>query len=188
MKTYKRNIRKAKRFVKKNWPAIVFAITWSVVLVLGSAWVGGQYKQQELEVKSQNQAFKETLFTTEPPLYESINLVRIAHGVPALEVDPSLEETARNKAEDMARLNYFTHERPNGEPFYVAIYRTRPNSRLTGENLSKCFTSNKALVDAWVASPGHFENIIRPDFTKTGTAIVWDDDLGCLIAVNHFGR
>ncbi len=41
-----------------------------------------------------------------------------------------------------------------------------------GENLAKNFIFSQAVVDAWMASPSHRENILRNDYTEVGYAIV----------------
>lgn len=124
----------------------------------------------------------------ESSLLDRINQVRSEHKLAPLREDPVLDQTAKVKAEDMAARNYWDHTNPDGTPFYFLLQQKRPGLRYYGENLAECFTSNAATVDAWVKSPGHLENIVRPTYTIFGSYSVWDQDKNCLITVNHFGE
>ena len=124
----------------------------------------------------------------QPSFLQQINDIRTARGLPAMTEDNSLDATALIKANDMAAKNYFDHNAPDGTPWYDFIQKNRPGSERIGENLAECFTDNTSTIAAWVKSEGHFKNMIGPDWTKFGTATVWDADRSCYLTVNHFGR
>ena len=44
--------------------------------------------------------------------------------------------------------------------------------RAVGENLAAGYDDIATLVDAWMASPGHRANILRPAFGRLGIGIV----------------
>ena len=59
-----------------------------------------------------------------------------------------------------------------------------------GENLALGnFAGDQALVDAWMASPGHRENILRPQFQEIGVAVLKGTYEGqsTWVAVQEFG-
>ena len=124
----------------------------------------------------------------ERSMIEHINKERQKRSLTALREDPGLNETAKLKAEDMAARNYWQHTPPDGTPFQVLMIEKRPGLKFYGENLAECFKTNKETLDAWVASPGHLDNIVKPDYTIFGSYTVYDQDKGCMITVNHFGK
>lgn len=79
-----------------------------------------------------------------------------------------LDKAAQLKAEDMAKQHYFSHYSPTGvspwywfdEAGYVYAY--------AGENLAVHFTDSKEVIDAWMNSPAHRENIVGSQYTEIG--------------------
>lgn len=129
----------------------------------------------------------EVSVASEESMLDYINQVRIERGLTLLREDPVLDQTAKLKAEDMAARNYREHTSPDGKPFYFIMQQQRPGLKYYGENLAECYASNPATIEAWVKSPGHLENIIKPTYTIFGSYSVWDSDQACMITVNHFG-
>jgi uncharacterized protein YkwD len=125
---------------------------------------------------------------TEKPLVDYINAVRAKNNVAPLRNDAGLDNTAKLKAEDMSTRNYWAHETPEGTPFYVLLLKERPGLKFYGENLVECYDTTQHAVDSWVASPGHFANMINPRYNIMGAYTAWDNDKGCFITVNHFGQ
>ena len=76
--------------------------------------------------------------------------------------------SARAKSLDMAKNHYFSHTSPTyGSPFdqmkqYGVTYRA------AAENIAKGQRSAKEVVQAWMDSPGHRQNILTPNFTHIG--------------------
>lgn len=124
----------------------------------------------------------------ETPLITEINKVRQANGIAALVADPTLDNTALIKANDMAAKNYFEHDAPDGTPWTDFIIKNRPGTDGIAENLAECYPTNSETMTGWINSPLHYANIVNPEWTKYGTATVYDDDRQCNITVNHFGR
>ncbi|MDD5068288.1 MAG: CAP domain-containing protein [Candidatus Pacebacteria bacterium] len=95
---------------------------------------------------------------------------RTAQGDLPLQVNPLLEKSAGFKAEDMAEKGYFAHTSPEGlTPWhwfdlagYAYIY--------AGENLAVNFSDTDTVVNAWMNSPTHRENILNNHFTEIGIA------------------
>lgn len=134
------------------------------------------------------QALNQASSNTEVPLITEINDIRAAKGVGALTADPTLDQTAKIKAEDMAAKNYFEHNAPDGTPWSDFIYKNRPGSDGFAENIAQCYPTNHDTIIGWVNSPSHLENILNPMWTKYGTATVYDDDRHCYVTVNHFSK
>ena len=74
----------------------------------------------------------------------------------------------------MVRRRYFEHVSPDGvtpaQRIVAAGYAVRPGG-MTGENIAwgEGIKGTPAeIVDAWMHSPGHRENILRPAFSEVG--------------------
>ena len=111
--------------------------------------------------------------------YDTIPLVnsqRINANVPTLEEDPELTRIAQIKAEDMVDNNYFDHVSPIfGEPWEMAIELGYPTNQV-GENIASGYRTAEEVITAWMESPGHKENILRPSYTHIGVGYAEDED------------
>lgn len=122
------------------------------------------------------------------PLIVLINEARAEKDVAPLAADPTLDNTALIKANDMAAKNYFEHDAPDGTPWTDFIIKNRPGSDGIAENLAECYPTNSETMTGWINSPLHYANIVNPEWTKYGTATVYDEDRSCYVTVNHFAR
>ena len=123
-------------------------------------------------------------------IIEITNQKRIENGdLPILNENEKLNFTAEKKLQDMFTKQYFEHVSPSGVGVSNLADQASYEYILIGENLALGnFESEQALVDAWMASPGHRENILNDKYTEIGVAIgkgqfegknVW-------LAVQHF--
>ena len=118
------------------------------------------------------------------------NRQRDNFGASFLRENMELSLTAQFKIEDMFESQYFAHESPSGEGVGDIADMFGYKYISVGENLAMgIFKDDKSLVDAWMASQGHKENIINPNYNEIGVAVkrgifegktVW-------MAVQHFG-
>ncbi len=108
----------------------------------------------------------------EQKVVELTNQERAKNGLPALKLDVELSKVAREKSKDMQTKNYFSHTSPTyGSPFdmmkaYGISYRA------AGENIAMGQRSPEEVVQAWMNSQGHRENIMNPNFTHIGVGHV----------------
>lgn len=160
-----------------------------VVLSFWAATATAQYfivkdKKQPIVV---DQKETDARATIQKPGLEYVNTIRAERGLPALTHDTRLDSSAKTKAEDMVARNYYNHDDPQGRPFYRFIYASAPNLYRSGENQGRCYLSQDAVYQAYKNSPTHLANIVDPNYTVYGSAIVWDADDKCLVWVDHFG-
>ena len=120
------------------------------------------------------------------PLIVLINEARVEKDVAPLTADASLDTTARLKAEDMAAKNYYGHDPNDGTEWDTIIKANRADSYVS-ENIARCYNSSEEEVEAWRQSPDHYANLMDSQWSKYGTATVWDAESSCYITVNHFG-
>ncbi len=101
-----------------------------------------------------------------------INDIRLGYGLKALAPSEKLCDIARVKSEDMKQNRYFTHNSPTyGSPFEMLKY-FGVSYRSAGENIAYGYRSPSAVVEAWMNSQGHRDNILNPSFTEIGVGYV----------------
>jgi len=115
---------------------------------------------------------------------------RAANAAAPLAESGILDAAAQAKAEDMAAKGYFAHYAPDGTTpwhwFQVFGYRYS----YAGENLAVNFTDSKDIVEAWMNSPKHRENIVNGSYTDIGIGVAEGVYEGrpATFVVQFFGR
>nr|WP_298659512.1 CAP domain-containing protein [uncultured Flavobacterium sp.] len=104
-------------------------------------------------------------------LFELSNEERAKLQLEPLKYNKKLSEAAEKKADDMFKKDYWSHYGPSGETPWDFILGAGYQYEFAGENLAKNFLFSDGVVNAWMASPTHKENILRPDYTDVGYAI-----------------
>lgn len=107
----------------------------------------------------------------ERQMFDLVNEERSAVGLRPLTWDDRLVPVARQHSEEMFRLKYFSHQSPaSGSPFdrlkAAGISYTR-----AGENLAYA-QSVSVAHRGLMQSPGHRENILRPEFTRMAIGVI----------------
>lgn len=95
------------------------------------------------------------------------NEERRARRLPVLAVSERLTAAARAKAEDMMRHQYFKHGL--WESF---VRRSGYRYCLAGENLGFAHTTSAEVVQAWMDSPSHRDNLLKGRYREIGVAVV----------------
>lgn len=102
-----------------------------------------------------------------------INDIREENGLETLDWDINLETVADVRANEISDV--FSHTRPNGKAWSTV------NSKIQGgENLAFGYDTPEEVVDAWMDSQSHKENILYPDFEKGAIAIYEDENSNIL--------
>jgi len=96
-----------------------------------------------------------------------VNIEREAAGVAPLVINNSAMMAARFKAQSMVHLGYFSHTSPVYGSFHI-IGRDVFNISIGGENLASGQRTPAEVVNGWMNSPGHRENILMPGFREIG--------------------
>lgn len=99
------------------------------------------------------------------------NEKRQENGLPALTLNTELNQAAVSKADNMFAQDYWAHNSPDGKTPWVFIKASGYNYVYAGENLARGFTSPSDVVNAWMASPEHRENMLSPHYTDVGYAV-----------------
>jgi uncharacterized protein YkwD len=99
------------------------------------------------------------------------NVERSATGLNTLNNNSQLAKAAMEKAENMFEEQYWDHFGPNGETPWQFIIAAGYNYVYAGENLAKGFRTAEGVVEAWMASPTHRENILSKNYKDIGVAV-----------------
>jgi uncharacterized protein YkwD len=112
-------------------------------------------------------------------LFDATNARRVANGLAPLRPNGRLVGIARIRSREMAQYNYFAHTSPvTGDTAFSLMDAYGIPYGWAGENLAKNnYAANQAVGiadDALWNSPPHRENILNPNFTDMGIALVFD--------------
>ena len=89
---------------------------------------------------------------------------------PPVRLSDTLGSVAFGHANDMARHNYFEHEDLTGHSPADRVRAVGYQEKLVGENIAYGPKSAEEVVQGWLDSPGHCENIMDPRFAEMGIA------------------
>ena len=112
-------------------------------------------------------------------ILQATNADRATLSLPALKPDPLLVKAAQIKADNMAKLNYFSHcrtasECPKGAKFFadvIAALSKKIIFHVMGENLATGFDTSEDTEAAFKDSPEHWRNITDQNFNSIGVGI-----------------
>jgi uncharacterized protein YkwD len=125
----------------------LLAVIAALVLVLPAAALGGTTR-------------------SESSLLREMNRVRAQHGLGRLSADTHLQRAARSHSREMIVANVFRHG-----AFGSRMLQFNVTGRLAGENLAwgtGALGTARGIVAAWLASPEHRANLLRPSFSRVG--------------------
>ncbi len=122
-------------------------------------------------------------------IFSLTNEARTENQLEPLNIHPYLTQVAEEKANDMSKKMYFSHYTPEGYAPWYFIDEQQYNYEIAGENLAMNFVEMNSVQRAFMASPGHRENILHPGFRDVGYAIASAeiDGTKTQILVEYFG-
>ncbi len=100
----------------------------------------------------------------------AMNRERTSRGLHPLRLNDRLSLAAGDRMSDMFAKNYFAHVSPDGLPPSAWAQQRGYRYWLIGENLAAGYRG-AAVVDGWMRSPKHRENILQRSFDEVGIAI-----------------
>ena len=118
-------------------------------------------------VSAQNKSYEQQVI-------DLVNQERTSRGLTALKYSEGLTRAARYQAADMSQDNYFSHDtkdRAGGQ----LVTKCGPWDRISnyysganGENAAAGYSSPAAVMQGWMKSPGHKDNILNPSTRAIG--------------------
>ena len=135
---------------------------------------GSDLTARQIEVSAQNQPT-----ALEIECFNLVNQMRIEKGLKPLIFAPDLLRLARNYSLDMGKRNFFSHYNPEGLSPFQRMEKSGINFTTAGENIAYNYgyaDAAKVAADGWRHSPGHYRNIIDPDFVESAIGISKSSD------------
>lgn len=81
-----------------------------------------------------------------------------------------LESAAQQHANDMNNNDFFSHKGSDRSSAGDRIEGQSYDWKTYGENIAKGQSTEQAVMDSWLASPGHCKNIMNANFVHMGVA------------------
>lgn len=131
----------------------------------------------------------------EAEIHDQVNEIRAERGLSELEHDDEIASVARIHSQDMNERDYFSHTNPEGETPADRFGDLYPaECRAVGENLAYIQTGAGGygsaeeiadrIVQGWMDSDGHRENLLREDWDSEGIGVYIED--GRIDATQNF--
>ncbi len=111
-----------------------------------------------------------------------VNDERSKAGCGPVAEEPHLDRAAQGHSDDMSARDYFSHDTPEGDDFADRITEAgypRPGA----ENIAKGASSAEQVMQMWMNSSGHRDNILNCSLKKIGVGVAtsgwyWTQDFG----------
>lgn len=104
-------------------------------------------------------------------LLSIINQKRAENGAGPLELDDSLTAVAFSHSLDMVQRNFFDHNNPDGLSPFDRMGNHGISYSSAAENIAAGQETPEEVIESWMVSDGHRENILNPVYTKIGIGI-----------------
>lgn len=105
-------------------------------------------------------------------LIELTNVERQKLGLSAVRENSELDAAAAAKAQNMFAENYWAHYSPSGKDPWGFIQGAGYKFSVAGENLAKNFQTSDEVVQAWMNSPSHRDNMVNAKYQDIGIAVM----------------
>jgi len=143
----------------------IFLIASALVILsslnLFENFFGAENKADAQRARWQNEVSVSENFAEEVLYY--VNLEREKVGAKPLKLSPHMMQYAAVRAEEISRN--FSHTRPDGSSCFTAV---KIAYRSVAENIAAGQNSSEKVVESWMNSEGHRENILDPKLGKIG--------------------
>ena len=91
-----------------------------------------------------------------------------------MELHPQLTTAAKDHARDLAKWDRISHYGSDGSPLWDRVKRTGYNPKVAAENVGTGQATIDEVFKGWRESEGHNKNLLLPDATQMGIALVRD--------------
>lgn len=95
-----------------------------------------------------------------------VNAQREKAGKQPLTLDAKLSQAAQVRAAEIVQL--FSHDRPDGTSCFTAMKEAGVSYRAAGENIAAGQRTPAEVMEGWMNSQGHRENILSDSFGRLG--------------------
>ena len=118
------------------------------------------------------------LTSEEQEMLDLVNEERTRESLTPVTWCPALARSATAHSKDMASQNYFDHEDLDGGQVSDRALAQGYEYQTVGENIAVGQRSVKDVMVAWMDSPGHRANIMKPEYRHLGSGVATGDFKG----------
>ena len=118
---------------------------------------------------------------------ELVNEERARHGLRPVKfyTFAPVQKAARIRAGELRQK--FDHVRPDNTQWYTALDGLKINYKAAGENIAHASSLKpEAVMQLWMNSPEHKDNILNPDYNMIGVGCAWSPSLNVFSWVQIF--
>jgi uncharacterized protein YkwD len=103
---------------------------------------------------------------------DTINAYRASKGLKPVKLNPALTDAAKAHSRDLAKWDRISHFGSDGSNPWDRVKRTGYNAKVAAENVGTGQVSFDEVMKGWQDSAGHNKNLLLPDATEMGIALV----------------
>lgn len=123
------------------------------------------------------EASEYTIFvSTEQQILTLVNAERSSRGLRPLSPHSEATKVARVKSYDMSKYNYFSHNSPIWGSSFKIMKHFDIEYVAAGENIAVGYSGADSVMNGWMNSTGHRNNILSEKFTHLGIGIYCSDN------------
>lgn len=148
----------------KRWKQVVFALVIMVVMFSATRNICA------------SEPYEKITNTNEWEVLKIVNKERQAQGLEPLTIFASLQSAAGVRAKEIA--DHFSHYRPDGTMCYTAIREQEIAYGCAGENIAAGYATPANVMNGWMNSAGHRENILSDSYSHIGVGYYKGGDYG----------
>lgn len=135
--------------------------------------LSGSQEIEKTTTHPDSEDFPYTLESFAEEVLRLTNEARAAVGAPPLETDPILSEMAQARKDENNKK--MTHTRPDGTTADTIFQEYDTDLTCTGEIIISTCSSPEAVVNGFLSSKAHRENMLNPDHKYAGIGVSWGE-------------
>lgn len=150
-------------------------------------------KDTSIDITNVKVSDEDNFISLEAAILSETNARRADYNLAPLSYSAAAENVAKAKTKEMFTRNYFAHTSPYTGNLKAQFakwgsIKLGTNATIIGENIMYMNNYNKKeitakfLVDQWMNSEKHRENILNSNYTEIGIAVYYGDDMRCYSA------
>lgn len=109
----------------------------------------------------------------EMQVLDLVNIERAKAGCGPVRADRALRQAAYLHSKDMGDNGYFSHTGRDGSSFSQRARRAGYTGSPRGENIAAGYTSPSSVMNGWMNSSGHRNNILNCNSNELGVGYYW---------------
>ena len=86
-------------------------------------------------------------------------------------LESDVAAVAQSHSEDMQRRDFFDHENPDGRTPMQRVLAYGIPVRAVAENIALGQPTGRVVLESWLDSPGHRQNLLNCDYTHHGVGL-----------------